>query len=93
MDVLTEQAADAVSRFANSVGRHGAQEMAELLASDHRTLVQIEADVFIRFFKKLAEDHDRGYYDDRNEAACQRAVIMRDALLAAGYDYDGLPFI
>ena len=93
MDVLTEQAADAVSHFANSVGRHGAQEMAELLASDHRTLVQIEADVFIRFFKKLAEEYDRGSYDDRNEAACQRAVIIRDALLAAGYGYDGLPSI
>ena len=82
-----------MSNFVNTVGRGEAQEMADALANDHRTLVQIEADVFIRFFKRLADDHDRGYFDERNEAACLRAVVIRDALLAAGYDYDGLPFI
>jgi hypothetical protein len=91
MNEDTAAAARAMSDAVNRGARPG--ELAEELARDHRTLVQLKADVFIRFFRLLADDYERGFYDARNEAACQRAKVIVEALDAAGYDYDGMPFI
>jgi hypothetical protein len=89
-----ERVAREVSDFVNHMGARGeAEALAEALACDHRTLVQIKADVFIRFLRILAENYENGFFDARNEEACKRASIMVKALNEAGYDYNGMPFI
>lgn len=93
MQDIVQDAARAVSDCVNRASVNDASELAEALATDHRTLIQIKADVFIRFFRILAEDHTAGRFDARNEAACERAAIMVKALNEAGFDFDGMPFI
>jgi hypothetical protein len=90
-DVKT--AAQAMSDCVNRAGRSEADALAFEMARDHRTLVQLKASVFIKFFRLLAEDHKMGFFDARNEAACERAAIMCKALDDAGFDFDALPFI
>jgi len=92
-NALIEQAARALSDFVNRAGRHDADELAKEMACDHRTLVQLKATVFFKFFRILAEDFDAGRFDARNEEACKRARIVIDALNAAGCDTDSMPFI
>lgn len=93
MNEDVEKTARAMSDFVNRVGRNDADSLAFEMARDHRTLVQLKASVFIKFFRILAEDHKTGFFDARNEAACERAAIICKALDDAGFEWDALPFI
>lgn len=76
-------AARAVSDAVNHMWRGEAEAFAEELYNDHRTLIQLKTDVFIRFLRLVAA----GGFDARNEAAVERARIMVKALDEAGFDY------
>jgi hypothetical protein len=86
-----QQVAKALSDAVNIMGR-GEAELATALLSDHRTLIQRKAVVFLSFFRQLAEDAEKGFTDERDEAAGRLAIVIRDAADAAGFG-DDLPFI
>ena len=54
------------------------------LSTDHRYLQSEFGKTAIQFLGCLAENYDRGYYDDRNEFVCKCAKIMMSALQDAG---------
>lgn len=81
--------ADLMSQTVNS-SRFEPKRCAGAMASDHRTLVQSKARLTIEFLRVLAQHHDEGRFDLRNEGACRAARVMIDALDAAGI---GLPYV
>lgn len=81
--------AEVMSQTVNS-SRFDAQKCAEAMACDHRTLIQSKARLAVEFFRVLAQHHEEGRYDLRNEGACRAARVMTDALDAAGI---GLPYV
>jgi len=86
-----KEVAKALSNAVNIMGR-GEQELAAALLNDHRTLIQRKAVVFLSFFRQLAEDFEQGFFDERDKAAGELAVVIRNAADAAGIGED-LPFI
>lgn len=54
------------------------------LSTDHRYLQSEFGKTAIHFFGCLAENYDRGYYDDRNKFVCKCAKIMMSALENSG---------
>lgn len=90
---MTDEAQTAARAISDAVNRGvRPQELAEELLRDHRTLLQLKAQVFMRFFRGLAADFEAGRFDARNEAACERAALICKALDEAGMS-DGMPFI
>ena len=81
--------ADLMSQTVNS-SRFDPKRCASALACDHRTLIQSKARLAIGFLRVLAQHHDEGRFDLRNEGACRAARVMVDALDAAGV---GLPYV
>lgn len=67
------------SQFVN--GRlHHKKAVAMEMARDHRYLINEKAKLYIEFFKMLAKNEKRMFYDARNEYACKCARVMIDAL-------------
>lgn len=81
--------ADLMSQTVNS-SRFDPKRCAEAMACDHRTLIQSKARLAIEFLRVLAQHHNEGRFDLRNEGACRAACVMVDALDAAGV---GLPYV
>lgn len=81
--------ADIMSQTVNS-SRFDPKRCAEAMAVDHRTLIQAKARLAIAFLRVLAQHHDEGRYDLRNEGACRAARVMVDAVDAASI---GLPYV
>lgn len=76
-----KEAKQAVERLLNTFNEQGANELAYLLAADHRTLVQnAMRDLVVPFILWLAADYDEDRYDARNEGACRLAAALRDVL-------------
>jgi hypothetical protein len=80
---MSQQVVDAgkaIHAVVNIFDESQAHDLAYLLASDHRTLVQnVMRDLVMPFILWLAADHDEGRYDARNEGACQLAADLREA--------------
>jgi hypothetical protein len=55
-------------------------EVGVQLSNEHRYLVNEMFKMFLHFTGKLSIDYEKGYYDGRNEFACQCAKIIVDAL-------------
>ena len=72
--------AEEISQFVNSTGHKGAKVLGTYLTKDHRTLQQMKMAMVLAFLDQLAEDRLNGYYDQRNEAACNAAHKMLFAL-------------
>lgn len=56
------------------------EKVAELMAREHRYLQSEMFFVCYAYMRKLAENYDKGYYDQRNEYACKSAKQMIEAL-------------
>jgi hypothetical protein len=75
------EAHKAVERTLNTFNEQGANELAYLLAYDHRTLVQnAMRDLVVPFILWLAFQYDEDRYDARNEGACRLAASLRDVI-------------
>ena len=72
-------------QFSNYVNRcpNDFKKAAEAMGRDHRHLQSEMFKMCIEYIKVLAEHHEDGRYDDRNEWACQTANNLK-------YFYDGL---
>ena len=75
------------SNFVNGKCGYNYKETAELLARDHRYLQQEMFKVMLEYIKILAENAENGFYDPRNEWACNAAKYMIDGLKTADYPY------
>ena len=73
--------------FVNGKCGYHYKETAELLARDHRYLQQEMFKVMLEYIKILAENAENGFYDPRNEWACNAAKCMVDGLKTADYPY------
>ena len=61
------------SRFVN--GQMGsASKVGDALANDHRYLVNEKGKVVFAFLERLADDYQKGHYDQRDEWACRLAA-------------------
>lgn len=61
------------SRFVN--GQMGsAAKVGNALADDHRYLINEKGKVVFAFLERLANDYQKGRYDQRNEWVCQLAA-------------------
>lgn len=61
------------SRFVN--GQMGsAAKVGDALANDHRYLVNEKGKVVFAFLERLADDYQKGRYDQRNEWVCRLAA-------------------
>ena len=61
------------SRFVN--GQMGAAaKVGDALANDHRYLVNEKGKVVFAFLERLADDYQKGRYDQRNELVCRLAA-------------------
>ena len=61
------------SRFVN--GQMGsASKVGNALANDHRYLVNEKGQVVFAFLERLADDYQKGHYDQRDEWACRLAA-------------------
>ena len=76
-----------ISRLVNDCSFYG-REVGIELSTDHRTLQESFAKCAMSFFGCLAANYDKGYYDGRNEYACQCAKVMIQALEGAGLWYE-----
>lgn len=74
--------ASVISDFLNGVVS-SKKKTAEAMANDHRYIVNEKAELFIYFFFQLAVNYHRGWYDARNEWACQCAAIIIEELIHA----------
>ena len=54
------------------------------LSTDHRYLQSEFGKTAFHFLGCLAENYDKGYYDDRNKFVCKCAKIMMSALEDSG---------
>lgn len=75
------------SNFVNGKCGYNYKETAELLAHDHRYLQQEMFKVMLEYIKILADNADNGFYDPRNEWACNAAKYMIEGLKNADYPY------
>ena len=68
----------AITKYANRAG-HNKKALVDRLDSEHRTL-QHEVVAFIAgYLWRLAHNYDEGYYDARNQFACEWAHSIREA--------------
>lgn len=77
-DVFARSFSDYVNKCPNDFER-----AARAMANDHRYLQQEMFKLCMEFIKKLADNYNRGWYDDRNKWACQTAHTIKNY-------YDGL---
>ena len=75
------------SDFVNGKCGYNYKETAELLAKDHRYLQNEMFKVMLAYIKILAENYDKGWYDPRNEYACNASKHMIEGLENADYPY------
>lgn len=68
------------SSFINGKLSH-TKEVAQAMAQDHRYLVQERFKLMLEYFKELAKNERKGFYDPRNEWACKCARVAIDALI------------
>lgn len=90
--------AKVVSQFVNSGGDGAdAQEFAQVVTNDHRTLQQKTTALFLTAIIAQAESADEGWTDLRNEASAAIAQKVRDLLVAENvFIRDGIvkfPFV
>lgn len=75
------------SDFVNGKCGYNYKETAELLAKDHRYLQNEMFKIMLEYIKILAENYDKGWYDPRNEYACNASKHMIEGLENADYPY------
>ena len=63
------------------------KEVAQAMAQDHRYLVQERFVLTLEYWKTLAKNYHKGWYDARNEWACKCASIAIKALEESGELY------
>ena len=74
------------SRFVN--GQMGsAAKVGDALANDHRYLVNEKGKVVFAFLERLADDYQKGRYDQRNEWVCRLAAETIKHLVENGMYY------
>ena len=74
------------SRFVN--GQMGAAaKVGDALANDHRYLVNEKGKVVFAFLERLADDYQKGHYDQRDEWACRLAAETIEHLVENGMYY------
>ena len=74
------------SRFVN--GQMGsAAKVGDALANDHRYLVNEKGKVVFAFLERLADDYQKGRYDQRNEWVCRLAAETIEHLVENGMYY------
>ena len=61
------------SRFVNGQ-MDSASKVGNALANDHRYLVNEKGKVVFAFLERLADDYQKGHYDQRDEWACRLAA-------------------
>lgn len=66
------------------------KEVAQAMAQDHRYLVQERFKLTLEYWKELAKNYRKGWYDPRNEWACKIASMAINALIESGELY--IPF-
>lgn len=74
------------SNFING-GLSHTKEVAQAMAQDHRYLVQERFKLTLEYWKQLAKNYRKGWYDPRNEWACKCASIAINALIESGELY------
>lgn len=74
------------SNFVNGSMR-SPKNVAEQMSVEHRYLQSQMFMVCMAYITKLAENCERGYYDGRNEYACQTAKIIIDHLKEIDHPY------
>lgn len=67
-DVFARQFSNYVNRCPNDF-----KKAAKAMAKDHRYLQSEMFKVFLAYIKELSNSYENGYYDDRNEWACEIA--------------------
>lgn len=60
------------------------KEVAQAMAQDHRYLVQERFKLTLEYWKELAKNYRKGWYDPRNEWACKIASMAINALVESG---------
>lgn len=66
---------------------HNKKKVAEKMCCKHRYLQSEMFKVFIEYIKILAENFDNGFYDDRNEYACETSKKIIDYFNEIEYPY------
>lgn len=56
------------------------QKVAERMCTEHRYLQQEMFKVCLEYIKKLAENYGKGYYDGRNQWACETSSLIVEAM-------------
>lgn len=97
--IIAETAALAISKAMNSFSTSSNGEIiVNKMLAEHPTINQaFTGSVVLPFVKEMAHKYQKGYYDDRNEKACEMCFKMWE-LLKLGYgltddDKVGLPMI
>jgi len=73
-----EVVAELLKEFVNRASRDEIKELATDLSHTHRTHVQSMFGLFLQFSKVLAANREAGFFDARNEYACETAAkIMK----------------
>ena len=66
---------------------HDKKKVANLMCREHRYLQNEMFKVCMEYIKKLAENASKGYYDPRNQYACNTAKIIINALDEKNWAY------
>jgi hypothetical protein len=66
---------------------HDKKKVADLMCREHRYLQNEMFKVCMEYIKKLAENASKGYYDPRNQYACNTAKIIINALDEKNWAY------
>ena len=66
---------------------HDKKKVANLMCREHRYLQNEMFKVYMEYIKKLAENASKGYYDPRNQYACNTAKIIINALDEKNWAY------
>ena len=75
------------SDFVNGKCHGGARKVAELMALEHRYLQNEMFKICLEYIKILADNHNNGRFDPRNEWACTASHYMIEGLKTADYPY------
>jgi hypothetical protein len=75
-----EEIAKDISRFVNSFDDEKMKELGIMMAHDHRTLVQNKMRIVMAFLGELDNLKAHGFCDLRNQAACDMATAMCQAV-------------
>ena len=66
---------------------HSKKKVAEKMCKEHRYLQNEMFKVCLEYIKKLAENCENGYYDPRNEYACETSKKIIDYFKEIDYPY------